>query len=77
MQAPRCVRRSSHGGGPLILLAHHAQEYEPPSGALEQAIEADWGALDALVAQFNAKAAGVQGRRGRGRCGVEVWLAAE
>ncbi|PSC72370.1 superoxide dismutase [Mn] [Micractinium conductrix] len=37
------------------------KEYEPPSGALEQAIEADWGALDALVAQFNAKAAGVQG----------------
>ncbi|KAI7840677.1 hypothetical protein COHA_005599 [Chlorella ohadii] len=37
------------------------KEYEPPSGSLEQAIEAEFGALDALQKQFNAKAAGVQG----------------
>lgn len=52
------------------------QEYEPPSGALEQAIEAEFGALDALQKQFNAKAAGVQ--VGWGQDGVSsrasAWL---
>lgn len=43
-----------------------AQEYEEPSGALEQAIEADFGALDGLVSRFNAAAGAVQGRSGRG-----------
>ncbi|KAL4443583.1 hypothetical protein ABPG75_011320 [Micractinium tetrahymenae] len=37
------------------------KEYEDPSGALEQAIEADFGALDGLVSKFNAAAGGVQG----------------
>ncbi|KAL4447307.1 hypothetical protein ABPG77_007340 [Micractinium sp. CCAP 211/92] len=37
------------------------KEYEEPSGALEQAIEADFGALDGLVSQFNAAAGAVQG----------------
>lgn len=44
----------------LQLATLHTQEYEPPAGALEQAIEAEFGALEALQKQFNAKAAGVQ-----------------
>ncbi|KAL4858516.1 Superoxide dismutase [Mn] 1 [Chlorella vulgaris] len=37
------------------------KEYQPPSGALEQAIDAQFGALEGLVKAFNAKAAAVQG----------------
>ena len=44
----------------LQLASLHTQEYEPPAGALEQAIESEFGALEALQKQFNARAAGVQ-----------------
>lgn len=37
------------------------KEYEEPSGALEKAIEADFGALEGLVSKFNAAAGAVQG----------------
>jgi Fe-Mn family superoxide dismutase len=37
------------------------QDYRPPSGSLEEAINAQYGDLDGLVAKFNAAAAGVQG----------------
>lgn len=53
---------------PLCRPASHAacraQEYEEPSGALEKAIEADFGALEGLVSKFNAAAGAVQGRWG-------------
>lgn len=45
----------------LLCAGALAQEYQPPSGALEQAIDAQFGALEGLVKAFNAKAAAVQG----------------
>jgi hypothetical protein len=38
------------------------QKYEPPSGALAQQIEKDFGSLDKLVADFNPKTAAIQVR---------------
>ena len=38
----------------------HLQDYEPPSGAIADAIEKDFGSLDALIAKFNPMAVGVQ-----------------
>jgi superoxide dismutase, Fe-Mn family len=37
------------------------QEFEPPSGSLANAIDADFGSLDKMITKFNAAAAGVQG----------------
>ena len=38
------------------------QDYEPPSGAIAEHIEKDFGSLDALIAKFNPMAVGVQAR---------------
>ena len=38
------------------------QDYEPPSGAIADCIEKDFGSLDALIAKFNPMAVGVQVR---------------
>lgn len=38
-----------------------AKDFEPPSGDLAKAIDADFGSLDKMTAKFNAAAAGVQG----------------
>jgi Fe-Mn family superoxide dismutase len=37
------------------------KDFEPPSGELLQAIERDFGSLDALVKKFNGSTAAVQG----------------
>ena len=37
------------------------KEYEPPTGALAEAIARDFGSLSSLTSKFNAAAAGVQG----------------
>ena len=54
------IKHTAHKQYTLHTCRFPPQEYEPPSGSLEQAIEAEFGALDALQKQFNAKAAGVQ-----------------
>lgn len=47
------------------------KDCRPPEGALKAAIEARWGSLDKLVAEFNAATAGVQGS-GWGWLGYDV-----
>jgi superoxide dismutase, Fe-Mn family len=47
------------------------KDCRPPEGALKQAIEARWGSLDKLVAEFNAATAAVQGS-GWGWLGYDV-----
>jgi Fe-Mn family superoxide dismutase len=37
------------------------QEYEPPSGQLAAALDAQFGSLDSFVSKFNAATAAVQG----------------
>jgi Fe-Mn family superoxide dismutase len=37
------------------------KDFEPPSGELAKAIEADFGSVDNLISKFNPKAAAVQG----------------
>ena len=37
------------------------RDYQPPSGALEDALVRDFGTLDTFTSKFNAAAAGVQG----------------
>ena len=52
---------------------HHLymlQEFHPPSGALEQAIDAQFGALDGMISKFNAATAAVQARTWQG---VSAW----
>jgi hypothetical protein len=60
---PACPRSALALSPPCIAClcpAPQLQDYEPPSGALLQAIEADFGSLDKLVSKFNTAAVGVQ-----------------
>ena len=60
---PACPRSALALSPPCIAClcpAPQLQDYEPPSGALLQAIEADFGSLDKLVCKFNTAAVGVQ-----------------
>lgn len=38
----------------------YPQDFEPPSGDLAKAIEAEFGSVDSLIAKFNPKTAAVQ-----------------
>lgn len=59
----RLLCLGSRSDGASLFPAHLSlpQDYCPPSGPLEEAISAQFGDLDSLVAKFSAAAAGVQG----------------
>ncbi len=46
---------------PMVTLTNsRPQDFEPPSGELAKAIEADFGSVDSLISKFNPKTAAVQ-----------------